>query len=410
MGCGGEGSPASNTTTGAPTVTTSVVTAVAKTTATSGGLITSDGGSTVTARGVCWSVNQNPTITDSKTSDSSGVGLYTSNLTGLTENTTYNVRAYATNGNGTSYGSSISFKTLSSTSGWTKLSTTNFPSMYPSRIQFVDANTGFVGITPYQSTFPVVGRTTDGGATWTNLTANCPLGSNYSSFWVNATTGYLSASKFIYKSTDAGNTWTQVGSITYPDITAMYFTDVNTGYLVANTNYGISFKTTNGGVTWAAMDTLFGARTMRFANASKGFACTDSWLGVTSNGAATWELFNFPGKIFRDLSVVDANTVYTVGDNLLLKKTTDGGATWSDVAHNIPRGTFGMDFNAVFFTSANEGWISTTDGIYHTEDAGMTWSKELALSGSHYGIWMINNQKGFVCSYTNNGSMYVYNK
>jgi hypothetical protein len=85
---------------------------ITQTTAISGGNITDEGGATVTARGVCWSVNQNPTIDDSKTEDGSGSGNFTSNITDLEPNTTYYVRAYATNSVGTGYGSVMSFTTL----------------------------------------------------------------------------------------------------------------------------------------------------------------------------------------------------------------------------------------------------------------------------------------------------------
>ena len=95
-----------------PTVTTTNVSNITQTTATSGGNVTSDGGANVTARGVCWSTSQNPTINDNKTSDGSGTGSFTSNLINLNANTTYYVRAYATNEKGTSYGEQKSFTTL----------------------------------------------------------------------------------------------------------------------------------------------------------------------------------------------------------------------------------------------------------------------------------------------------------
>jgi hypothetical protein len=80
-------------------------------TATSGGHITSDGGTSVTARGVVWSTAQNPTIADNKTLDGAGAGTFSSTLTGLVSNTTYYVRSYATNYIGTTYGNEVSFKT-----------------------------------------------------------------------------------------------------------------------------------------------------------------------------------------------------------------------------------------------------------------------------------------------------------
>ncbi|MCU0370379.1 MAG: hypothetical protein MUC31_03100 [Bacteroidales bacterium] len=97
----------------APSVTTATVSSITSTTATTGGEITDEGTSAVTARGVCWSTNQDPTVNDSKTSDGTGVGAYTSTITGLNPGTLYHVRAYATNGEGTNYGADIQFSTAS---------------------------------------------------------------------------------------------------------------------------------------------------------------------------------------------------------------------------------------------------------------------------------------------------------
>ena len=95
-----------------PSVTTTAINDIAQTSAIGGGNVTSDGGAEVTARGICWSTGTNPSISDAHTTDGSGTGAFTSNMTGLTANTTYYVRAYATNSKGTSYGSKISFTTL----------------------------------------------------------------------------------------------------------------------------------------------------------------------------------------------------------------------------------------------------------------------------------------------------------
>lgn len=95
-----------------PTVSTNVITAITSISAASGGTITSDGGTAITAKGVCWSTNTNPTIAlSTKTIDGSGKESFSSNLLGLTPNTTYHVRSYATNSVGTAYGSDIVFTT-----------------------------------------------------------------------------------------------------------------------------------------------------------------------------------------------------------------------------------------------------------------------------------------------------------
>ncbi|MBK6965357.1 MAG: hypothetical protein IPH20_15860 [Bacteroidales bacterium] len=91
------------------TITTNPVSDITGATAISGGNIFSDGGSQVTQRGVCWNTSPDPTVADGHTTDGSGSGTYISSITGLTPNTTYYVRAYATNSVGTSYGDNVSF-------------------------------------------------------------------------------------------------------------------------------------------------------------------------------------------------------------------------------------------------------------------------------------------------------------
>ncbi len=93
-------------------VITTDVTNITQTSATSGGDVSSDGGTPVTARGVCWSTSSNPTTADSHTINGSDTGTFVSNMTGLTGGTFYNVRAYATNIVGTSYGNELTLTTL----------------------------------------------------------------------------------------------------------------------------------------------------------------------------------------------------------------------------------------------------------------------------------------------------------
>ena len=95
-----------------PTVTTTAVSSITTNSAVSGGNITYDGGESVTDRGVCWSTSLNPTTSDNCTYDGTGTGSFTSTITGLNPDTTYHVRAYATNSVGTGYGSDLTFSTL----------------------------------------------------------------------------------------------------------------------------------------------------------------------------------------------------------------------------------------------------------------------------------------------------------
>jgi uncharacterized protein (TIGR02145 family) len=100
-----------------PTVTTEMASNVTANAATTGGNVLSDGGAMVTARGVCYGVNPNPTLSDDFTVDGTGTGTFTSNLTNLVENTTYYARAYATNSAGTAYGNEETFTTYNSCPG-----------------------------------------------------------------------------------------------------------------------------------------------------------------------------------------------------------------------------------------------------------------------------------------------------
>ena len=76
-----------------------------------GGNVTNDGGATVTAYGVCYGLDTAPALEDNYTEDGTGTGEFTSSLTGLTPNTRYFVRAYATNSVGTAYGPTRQFTT-----------------------------------------------------------------------------------------------------------------------------------------------------------------------------------------------------------------------------------------------------------------------------------------------------------
>jgi uncharacterized protein (TIGR02145 family) len=96
-----------------PVLTTSAVSNITAITATSGGRITYNGGAKITACGVCWSTAIHPTLTNSKTVDSTGTGVFISSIIGLTPVTIYYLRAYATNSVGTAYGNEIGFTTSS---------------------------------------------------------------------------------------------------------------------------------------------------------------------------------------------------------------------------------------------------------------------------------------------------------
>jgi hypothetical protein len=110
-----------------PTLTTTDASVIGATTATSGGNITAQNASAVTARGVCWGTSANPTTSlATKTNDGTGIGTFTSAITGLLPSTLYHIRAYATNTEGTSYGEDKTFTTTAFVCGTSALTANHY--------------------------------------------------------------------------------------------------------------------------------------------------------------------------------------------------------------------------------------------------------------------------------------------
>jgi len=95
-----------------PMVSTTSISNIQTNSATGGGNVVNDNGSSITARGVCWSTSSNPAISDYHTIKNGTTGIFSSNITGLSAGTTYYVKAYATNAGGTAYGDEVTFTTI----------------------------------------------------------------------------------------------------------------------------------------------------------------------------------------------------------------------------------------------------------------------------------------------------------
>ena len=197
----------------APTVVTSAVTQIAETTAVAGGNVTSDGGASVTERGVVYSTSANPTTANSKVASGSGTGAFTCNLTGLQPNTTYYVRAYAVNSKGTSYGEQVTFTTLTPIV---------VPTVMTSTITQITETTAVAGgnVTSdggTSSTERGVVYSTNPNPVITNLSNTIlPCGSGAGSFTCNLTGLQLNTTYYIraYAKNDAGTAYGEEMSFT----------------------------------------------------------------------------------------------------------------------------------------------------------------------------------------------------
>ncbi len=239
------------TTSSAPVVSTATVTDIGVADATCGGTVTADGGSAVTARGVCWSTSASPTISNSHTTDGSGTGTFISAITGLSNGVTYHVRAYATNGIGTSYGGDSTFTTLAALS---------LPTVVTTALSSITGNSASGG----------GNATADGGAS-------------------------ISA-KGICWSTSANPTIS--GSHTSDGTGLGTFTSAITG-LNAETTYHVRAYATNSVGTAYGADSTFTTLAVYYNKASSDVAQLGSWGSATDGSGGAPANFTAAGRTFN---------------------------------------------------------------------------------------------------------------
>jgi len=343
-----------------PLVITNVITSIGYTTATAGGSMTTDGGAPVTARGVCWSTTAAPTVAlSTKTTDGTGFGSFTSAITGLLPSTTYHVRAYATNSQGTGYGQEQTFGTTQ-----TAVATVS------------TSAAAFIGTTTAQSGGSV---SSDGGATitargicWstttgpsTSLSTKTSDGTGTGTFTSNLTG--LTASTLYYVraytvnavGTSYGNevTFTSSAIVTTPTIPVLFTNSIT--LIGSNTAVSGGVTTSDGGSTITARGVCWGTSV----------GPTISLSTKTTNGTGT-------GSFTSNLTGLAASTTYYVrayatnttgtGYGQELSFTTTALAT-------IPALTT-TTVSSVTSTTAGSGGNITTDGGSAVTARGVCWS------------------------------------
>jgi hypothetical protein len=326
----------------APTVTTADVSSILTTSATSGGNVTSDGGSTVTARGVVWSTSTAPTITlTTKTIDGSGPGTFVSSITSLTAGKTYYVRAYATNSIGTSYGSELSFSAVSLPASVTTRSISNITATTATSGGNVTSDGGGLvtarGVVWGTTTAPTIAlstKTTDGtgiGAYTSLLTSLLPATTYYVRAYATNSSGttYGSETSFTTLPTTPTVTTTALTNITAISATGGGNIGSDGGGLVTARGVvwgtstlptiSLSTKTNNGGGTGAFTSSMTGLSTntkyyvRAYATNSAGTSYGDEVTITTLN--------NLPILVTNDATSITATTAVLNGN-----VTGDGGS------------------------------------------------------------------------------------
>ncbi len=297
-----------------PEVTTSDASVLSATTANAGGNVTSDGGAPVTAKGVCWSTSVNPTLLDSKTSNGTGIGSFTTIIAGLNAGTTYHVRAYATNSVGTSYGADFVF------------SPSTFATVTTSSVTFITSTTANIG-----------GNVTMDGGALVTAKGLC---------WSTSTNPTISDSKTL--------NGTGIGS----------FSSTIAG-LTAGTDYHVRAYATNSVGTSYGTDVIFHTPTLAVVTTSAVTAisaATASGGGaVSSDGGAFVTEYGLCWNTTSNPTIYDAKTLNGSGTGSFIANITGltSGTTYHVRAYAT--NSVGTAYGAeVFFTTPKLPTVTTT--------------------------------------------------
>jgi hypothetical protein len=374
-----------------PTITTTAVTKISPSSAQSGGNITTDGGSAVTARGVCWSRAANPTTSGSHTSDGTGPGAYVSSLSGLSPKTTYHARAYATNSIGTAYGNDVEFTTLPA-GAWTishRLTWTSGQSSNPAVAVDPSSNIHLVWSDSTPGNTEIYYRKSpDGGANWAaakRLTSTLGASSHPAIFadasgclhlvWSDETPG--NGEIYYKKSTDGGTTWSANKRLTWtsgqsfePTMAADLSGNLHVIWEDSTPGNGEIYyvRSTDGGATWAASKRLTWNSGLSYEPALAVDPSGDVQAAWVDGSPGNWEIYH--------------------------KKSTDRGATWGDSRRLIWTSGGSYAPAAALFAPAHllVFWSDNTPGNYEiycikSMDGGATWAKSQRLTWTSGDSW-----------------------
>lgn len=282
---------------------------------------------------------------------------------------------------------------------WTPSTSPGSTTLY--NVQFVDAST--VYMTAGSTTIGRLFKSTDGGVTFTNISANVPFVGTSTVrglYFHGQTHGWLTTTLYeVYRTTDGGTTWALTQDLGTGTLYEVRFADTLNGFM-AGTN-GEVFRSTDGGVTWAlqamnATENMYGldiAPVLGEGSLRTVIACGRyGTLLKSADYGTTWhKLYSAATQEeLRDVTFVDPLVGYAVGGpavvgpgNGQVLKTTDGGNTWNQIA-----GTTYRNYSA-FWHDANNGYVGYRSpwGIWKTTNGGTSWDSLNTGLGAATGIW-----------------------
>ena len=199
--------------------------------------------------------------------------------------------------------------------------------------------------------------------------------------WLNDTTAIASVGVSIYRSTNSGDTWSQISSQVSTGLDEM--TLLPSGTIVGVSFAGDGWRSTDGGVNWTRTLTGSGA-----LPANWGVAFSDDLLGMivgqggyilkTTDGGLTWTALNsgIGGVEFHDLEMFDDNTGLAVGDSGYFLRTTNGGSYWATGRLQVTGQILFRDENLQALSIVDQDFAVAAGNngvVYKTFDRGATW-------------------------------------
>ena len=249
---------------------------------------------------------------------------------------------------------------------------------YFNSVFFTDNSTGFA----VEGMGDII-KTTDGGISWSLLT-NITEGDLRCVTFQSSETGYVvgfnggGQKAYVFKTSDAGLTWTDrsPANSLATELMDASFLNPDTGFACGFG--GNVIKTTNGGLTWtkSSLGYEYDLTAIHFTDPDTGYVVgwnSLTYRGIimkTVDGSSTWTNiwpsdYNF---MIRDVWFADGHTGYVVGEKMFILKTTDGGSNW--IQQSVANTDTTWDLYACHFNDVNTGWgvgpkgmlVKTTNG------------------------------------------------
>jgi photosystem II stability/assembly factor-like uncharacterized protein len=203
-------------------------------------------------------------------------------------------------------------------------------------------------------------------------------------FFLDAGHGWAAGNGFFH-TTDGGQSWNKDND--WGSISELFFIDAQRGWACGNG--GVTYRTTNGGLTWSwsSVGPIATLSSIWFVEPQRGWTVNiDGGIYLSTDGGQSWTLQHDAGGYLSTLQFFDAQEGWAIGGDTFLH-TTDSGVTWTPRA--VPPGTWS---HAARFSDPLRGIsVGEYGNVTRTIDGGQTW-KTVAPIGSGPRLWDVESR------------------